>query len=471
MAATILGISEKALKDSCFQCHELNRKSVPCVHVSSHGKGVGVLGVPHGSLGTVCPFMVDWEDLYNLAMNPSAKAVPLNDLATKVLRSVREFATSADKGKDLLSVTKSASGGIRNVYITKSGGNITVLRELGPKEFKEYSAWALGAGVAGTAKMSDLDAMIYCLTLVPSKIKDEGLRRILADAFNPLGIAMIAGGFLAIIFTRGVKWAATAVRILLGLTTAAGVTLRLAQYGTEIDTWAHDLAYQKSPADIERAAGHLARFFEMLAVDAGMIAVTNFVMKLKLGRAPTKTTLEQGEQAAGQAKSNPWTQLMARLTGTAAFSDFPQMKQAWTVEQLILFLEKNGFYEAAPAKLDANGKTLSSAIYYRERPDLVEKGMIEVVRIDPSGHPPSAFKDGPIHWPSGERIGYGDMPHFHKELCPLKEVRWFPHAGPGKNLKLEGILQVTDWNTVIPQDQPIGLKVASAHILLKTARK
>ena len=159
-----------------------------------------------------------------------------------------------------------------------------------------------------------------------------------------------------------------------------------------------------------------------------------------LPETPEAFMAEQGKARAAARAPRP-------------FRDMPNFYKR-SVGELRSWLKANRFKKVAevrrPGQNKGNGELATdfqSEIWMRQRQP---GGPIECVRVDPHGHVPPKFRDGPVRMGTdakgkvtSERIAWGERPHYHLETIPADQAvpyrtQYVPSAiayeGRGKNV-------------------------------------
>jgi hypothetical protein len=152
-------------------------------------------------------------------------------------------------------------------------------------------------------------------------------------------------------------------------------------------------------------------------------------LEAKFNRGLARATVTEGLPATPEAAMK-----QAKAPAMKAFEGMPNFYRR-RVSDLRGWLQANGFQQKAgvrkPGQAKADGTTATdfqSEIWMRQRKP---GGEIECVRIDPHGHLPPKFRDGPIkvqqnpktgEW-SSERIAWGERPHYHLESIPAEKAQ------------------------------------------------
>lgn len=187
------------------------------------------------------------------------------------------------------------------------------------------------------------------------------------------------------------------------------------------------------------------------------------VKNLKPLEAKYKNGLAKATVTEGIAETPEAAIRERKAKATAAANPFGDMPSFYrhTVGELRGWLKANGFTQktsvrrpGAPKPGGGTYTDFQSEIWMRDRGN----GSIECVRIDPEGHLPPKFRDGPIRikqdpktkeW-SSERIAWGERPHYHLEsIAPEKAQVYLTQYVPEAQMYEAGgksVAQMQDWH-------------------------
>lgn len=152
-------------------------------------------------------------------------------------------------------------------------------------------------------------------------------------------------------------------------------------------------------------------------------------LEAKFSRGLARATVTEGLAETPEA-----TMKQQKAAAGKAFEGMPNFYRR-RVGDLRNWLKSNGFTQKTsvrrPGETKPDGTAYTdfqSEIWMRQRASNSE---IECVRIDPHGHLPPKYRDGPIRvernpktgeW-SSERIAWGERPHYHLETIPADKAQ------------------------------------------------